>query len=65
MSAPTILFASGRLRSTVPAGIQGMVLVSCFDFLRYFLHSPLVPSEWESPVGWLQSVLVVPVEEER
>ena len=44
---------SGRLWSTVPAGVQGMVLVPCFDFVRCFLRSPLVPSERESPVGWL------------
>ena len=36
-----------------------------FDFVRCFLRSPLVPSERESPVGWLQSVLAVPVGEER
>ena len=41
------------------------VLVPWFDFVRCFLCSPLVPFEWESPVGWLQSVLAVPVGEER
>ena len=56
MSAPTILFVSGRLWSTVPVGVQGMVLVSWFDFVRCLLRSPLVPSEQASPVGWLQSV---------
>ena len=65
MSVPPILFVSGRLWSTIPVGVQGMVLVPWFDFVRYFLCSPLVPSERESPVGWLQSVLAVPVGEER
>ena len=41
MSTPTILFVSERLRSTVPAGVQGMVPVSWFDFMRCLLHSPL------------------------
>ena len=41
------------------------VLVPWFDFVRCFLRSPLVPSERESPVGWLQSVLAMPVGEER
>ena len=57
MSVPPILFVSGRLWSTIPVGVQGMVPVPCFHFVRCFLRSPLVPSEWESPVGWLQSVL--------
>ena len=33
------------VRSTIPAGVQGMVLVSWFDFVRCLLRSPLVPSE--------------------
>ena len=65
MSAPTILFVLGQLWSTVPTGVQGMVPVSWFDFVRCLLHSPLVPSERASPVGWLQSALVAPVGEER
>ena len=60
-----MLFVLGRLQSTVLAGVQGMVLVPCFDFVHCFLRSPLVPSEREPLVGWLQSVLAVPVGEER
>ena len=55
MSAPTILFVSGWLRSTVPADVQGMVLVSRFDFVHCLLCLPLGPSERVSPVGWPQS----------
>ena len=29
MSVPTILFVSGRLRSTVPAGVHGMGTIPC------------------------------------
>ena len=64
MSAPTILFVSGWLRSTVPAGVQGMVPVSWFDFVRCLLRPPLVPSERAPPVGWPQSVLAALVGEE-
>ena len=64
-TCPTILFASKRLRSTVPVGVQGMVLVPWFDFVRYFLRSPLVPSERAAPIGWLQPALAAPVGEEQ
>ena len=64
MSVPIILFVSGRLRSTVPEGVQGMVLVSWSDFVHYLLHLPLVPSERVSPVGWPQSALAALVGEE-
>ena len=65
MSEPPILLVSGRLWSIVSVDVQGMVPVPCFDFVRCFLRSPIIPSEWESPVGWLQSVLAVLVGEER
>ena len=65
MSAPTILLVSGRSWSTISAGVHGMVPVSWFDLVRCLLCSPLVPSEWASPVGWLQSALAVPVGDER
>ena len=64
MSVPTILFVLGRLRSIVPAGVQGMVLVSWYDFVHCLLRLPLVPSERASLVGWPQSALAVPVREE-
>ena len=65
MSASTILFVSGWLRSTVATDVQGMVPVSWFDFMRCLLRPPLVPSERAPPVGWPQSVLAAPVGEER
>ena len=40
MSAPTILFVSGRLWSTVPVGVQDMVLVSWFDLCAAFSVRP-------------------------
>ena len=35
-----------------------------FDFVHCLLHLPLVPFEQVSPVGWPQSALAAPVEEE-
>ena len=43
-TAPTILFMSGRLWSTVPAGVQGMVLVSWFDLVRFSIRPWSLPS---------------------
>ena len=55
MSVPTILFVSGRLQSTIPAGVQGMVpgivVLTCAPWLAFSIR-PLVPSERVSPVGW-------------
>ena len=68
MSTPTILFVSGRLQSTIPAGVQGMVpgivVLTCAPCLAFSVR-PLVPFERASPVGWPQSALVAPVGEER
>ena len=43
MSAPTTLFVSERLQSTVPAGVQGTVpgITVCLE--RLALLSPFVP----------------------
>ena len=46
MSVAPILFVSGRLRSTVPAGIQGMVLVPCLTLCAAFSVRP-----WSLPSG--------------
>ena len=68
MLASTILFVSGRLQSTVPAGVQGMIpsimVLTCAPWLAFSVR-PLVPSERASLVGWPQSALVTPVGEER
>ena len=49
---------SGRLQSTVPVGVQGMVpsivVLTCALWLAFSVR-PLVPSEQASLVGWLQS----------
>ena len=50
MSVPTILFVSGQLWSTVPAGVQDMVLVSWFDLCATFFVCP-----WSLPSGRLRS----------
>ena len=68
VSAPTTLFVSGRLQSTVSTVVQGtipgIVVLTCTPSLAFSVRS-LVPSGRASPVGWFQSALVAPVGEEQ
>ena len=71
MSAPTTLLRFYNAREVVgdcPAGVQGTVsgiavltYAPCLTFSARFL----VLTERVSPVGWSQSALIAPVEEEQ